>query len=203
MSQIKNITVFAASSTRADQVHLDAAEELGNLIGERDLTLVFGGGGVGLMGSLYEGTKAAGGGTIGITTTQFVELEQAVPDCDELIVVETMAERKKELIDRADAILVLPGGLGTYEEFFDAFVGRVLGHHSKTMVLINIEGALDPLCRMIDDGIDRKFINQGVREFLHVFTTPADALEHVLSTTEHEVDPSKMVPSGDWEEPGQ
>ena len=203
MSQIKNITVFAASSTRADRIHLDAALELGHLLGQHDLNLVFGGGGVGLMGALYEGAKASGGGTIGITTTQFVKLEQAVPDCDELIVVETMAERKKELIERGDAILVLPGGLGTYEEFFDAFVGRVLSHHGKAMVLINIDGALDPLCRMIDDGIDRKFINQGVREFLHVFDTPAKALDHVLNTTEPPVDPSKMVPSGDWEESHQ
>ena len=203
MTSIKNITVFAASSTRADQIYQDAAVELGTLLGQRDLGLVFGGGGVGLMGGLFKGAKAAGGRTIGITTTQFVELEQAVPDCDELVVVETMAERKKKLIERGDAILVLPGGLGTYEEFFDAFVGRVLGHHRKAMVLVNIGGALDPLCRMIDDGIDRKFINQGVREFLHVFTTVTEAIDHVLTTTEHEVDPSKMVPSGDWDESRQ
>ena len=201
MSQIKNITVFASSSTRADQIYLDAAEKLGQLLAERGLTLVFGGGGIGLMGALHQGAKAAGGSTIGITTTQFVQLEQAVPDCDELIVVETMAERKKKLIERGDAILVLPGGLGTYEEFFDAFVGRVLGHHNKAMVLVNIEGALDLLCQMIDDGIERKFINQGVREFLHVFATGNEAIDHVLNSTEHAVDPSKMVPSGDWEEP--
>ena len=198
MSDIKLVTVFCGSSTRADTAFLHMAEELGRLLGERGLSLVFGGGGVGLMGSMFLAAKQAGAGTIGVTTTQFVELEQAVPDCDELVVVETMEERKKILVD---PIIVLPGGLGTYEEFFDAFVGRVLGHHAKPIALVNTLQALDPLLHMIDDGIRHKFISHGVREYLHVRDTPADAIDAVLAGDEHFVDPSRMVPSGDWEDP--
>lgn len=199
MSDIKRITVFSGSSTRADQVHLDAATHLGTLLGERELTLVFGGGGVGLMGAMFQSAKASGAGTIGVTTRQFVKLEQAVPDCDEMIVVETMAERKRELIERGDAILVLPGGLGTYEEFFDAVVGRTLGHHSKAIALVNIDQALDPLHQMIEDGIHRRFISHGVRDFLHICQTSEEALDRVLHSKEELIDPSRMVPSGDWQ----
>ncbi|MCH2134522.1 MAG: TIGR00730 family Rossman fold protein [Phycisphaerales bacterium] len=200
MGEIKRITVFCGSSTRADAVFLEAAARLGTLIGERGLTLVFGGGSVGLMGAVYAAAKAAGAKTIGVTTKQFVELEQAVPDCDELVVKESIGDRKQILLDRGDAILVLPGGLGTYEEFFDAFVGRVLGHHTKAIALVDIDQALSPLVNMIEDGIHRKFISHGVRDYLHICQTPEDALDRVLMGTEHVVDPSRMVPSGDWDE---
>lgn len=200
MSDIKLVTVFCGSSTRADSAFLDMAEVMGRTLGEHGLSLVFGGGGVGLMGAMFKTAKQAGAGTIGVTTKQFVELEQAVPDCDELIVVDTMTERKQILIDRGDAIIVLPGGLGTYEEFFDAFVGRVLGHHSKQIAIVNTRKALDPLIHMIDDGIRLKFISHGVRDYLHVHDTPREALDALLASKEHFVDPSRMVPSGDWED---
>ena len=198
MNQIKTITVYASSSTRSDPRLAVAAEELGLRMAQAGVSLIFGGGGVGLMGSLYEGARAGGGRVIGITTEQFVHLEQAVPDCDELVVVKTMAERKTQLLARGDAIIVLPGGLGTYEEFFEAVVARVLGHHVKPLVLANIDRTLDPLLAMIDDGIQRRLISGGVRDFLHVRTTPEEALHAALHSQEELVDPGRMVPSGDW-----
>ena len=182
---------------------MEAARHLGTLLGERGLTLVFGGGSVGLMGALFEGAAAAGACTVGITTRQFVDLEQAHPNCDELVVLESMPERKKELITRGDAILVLPGGLGTYEEFFDAFVGRVLGHHRKPIGLVNTNGALDTLVELIKQGIQNKFISHGVLDYLHIHDTPEKTLDAVLTHPEHVVDPSRMVPSGDWDTPGE
>ena len=199
MPTISNITVYCSSSTRADAVYMDSAKDLGHLLGQRKLGLVFGGGGVGLMGALFESARAAGAHTIGITTEQFVTLEQVVPHCDELLVTKTMAERKKLLIERGDAILVLAGGLGTYEEFFDAFVGRVLGHHSKPIAIVNTQGVMDPLITLIEDGISKKLISHGVRDYLHVRSTPQEAIEAVVNSPEHFVDPSRMVPSGDWE----
>ncbi len=199
MPKISNITVYCSSSTRADATYMDSAKDLGRLLGERKLGLVFGGGGVGLMGALFESARAAGAHTIGITTEQFVTLEQVVPHCDELLIKKTMAERKEQLIERGDAILVLAGGLGTYEEFFDAFVGRVLGHHSKPIAIVNTDGIMDPLIALIEDGISKKLISHGVRDYLHVRSTPGEALEAVMNSPEHFVDPSRMVPSGDWE----
>ncbi|MAT81087.1 MAG: TIGR00730 family Rossman fold protein [Phycisphaerae bacterium] len=200
MSTIKSVTVFCSSSTRADAVFMDAAREMGTLLGRRGLSLVFGGGSVGLMGTLFEGAQAAGAKTIGITTRQFVELEQAHPDCDELLVMETLAERKKALIDQGDAVIVMPGGLGTYEEFFDAFVGRVLGHHEKPIGLVNVNGALDVLVNLLEDGISNKFISRGVMGYLHHHETPEETLEAIITNPTHVVDPSLMVPSGDWEQ---
>lgn len=199
MPTIKNITVYCSSSTRADSILMEAARDLGGILAKKKLGLVFGGGGVGLMGALFESARSAGGHTIGITTEQFVTLEQVVPHCDELLVKRTMAERKELLIERGDAIIVLAGGLGTYEEFFDAFVGRVLGHHSKPIALVNTDGIMDPLIALIEDGISRKLISHGVRDYMHVVDTPAEAIEAIMNSPEHFVDPSRMVPSGDWE----
>ena len=199
MPTIKNVTVYCSSSTRADASLMEAARDLGTILAAKKLGLVFGGGGVGLMGALFESAHEAGAHTIGITTEQFVTLEQVVPHCDELLIKKTMAERKELLIERGDAILVLAGGLGTYEEFFDAFVGRVLGHHSKPMAIVNTDGIMDPLITLIEDGISRKLISHGVRDYLHVRDTPEAAIEAIMNSPEHFVDPSRMVPSGDWE----
>ena len=181
---------------------MDAATNLGKILAEKKLGLVFGGGGIGLMGAVFDAAHAAGAHTVGVTTEQFVSLEQVVPHCDELLIKKTLAERKKLLIERGDAIIVLAGGLGTYEEFFDAFVGRVRGHHFKPIGLVNTNGVMDPLISLIEDGIAKKLISHGVRDYLHVRNTPADVLEAILNSPEHFVDPSRMVPSGDWDSPG-
>jgi uncharacterized protein (TIGR00730 family) len=198
MGRISTVTVFASSSTRVDGLYVDVATTMGRLLGEAGLTMVFGGGRIGLMGAMFDGMRQAGGYIIGVTTRQFLDLEQASPHCDELIVAETIEERKAQLIGRADAIIVLPGGIGTYEEFFDAFVGRMLGHHDKPIALVNTDHALTPLIHMIEDGIDRRFISHGVRELLNVFDTPQAALHFVLTQPPKQVDPSTLVPSGDW-----
>ena len=178
---------------------MDSARQLGEMLGKHGLTLVFGGGSVGLMGALFEGAQSAGARTVGITTRQFVELEQVHPDCDEMVVMESLAERKQALIEHGDAIIVMPGGLGTYEEFFDAFVGRVLGHHAKPVGLVNVKGALSTLVQLIEEGIKNKFISGGVKQYLLVNDTPEESLKAIMTHKGHTVDPSLMVPSGDWD----
>jgi uncharacterized protein (TIGR00730 family) len=138
---MNRVTVYCSSSTRVSQSLHDGAKLIGQALAAAGVTLVFGGGSVGLMGAVADGCRSGGGRVIGITTKLLVELEQADPRCDELEVCDTMRERRKRLLELADGVLVLPGGLGTLEEFFEALVGRQLAEHGAPIGLVNIDGA--------------------------------------------------------------
>ena len=146
------VTVYCSSSRDVDQVYFEAARELGRGMAQRGWPLVYGGNDLGLMGALANATRDAGGKVIGVTPQFLVDEGIADLRCDELIVTATMRERKAIMENRADAFVTLPGGLGTLEEIFEIIVGRVLGVHSKPIVLLNINGFYDPLLAMIDHG---------------------------------------------------
>ena len=190
------VTVYCASSPHVDSCFVDAARIVGETLARHGVTLVHGGGRVGLMGALGHACVQAGGRVVGITTEQFVELEQASTDCQELVVVDSMQARRRLLMDRADGILVLPGGLGTLEEFFEALVGLQLGHHQAPIGLINIDGALSPLLAMLDDMVERRFVREAARELFFVETDARRAVERLLAMPAVEVDPQRTVPSG-------
>jgi hypothetical protein len=193
---MERITVYCSSSTRASKRFHDAARSVGQALGENGVTVVFGGGSIGLMGALSEGCKEAGGKLIGITTTQLVELEQATDICDELEVFDTMRQRRKRLLDLADGVLVLPGGLGTLEEFFEALVGRQLAEHGSPIGLVNIDGAMNSLLLMLDDLVHHRFVRASARDLFFVETDGVVAVERLLRTPRGLVDPTRMVPSG-------
>jgi uncharacterized protein (TIGR00730 family) len=193
---METITVYCSSSTRASRSLHFAAELVGTALGERGIRLVYGGGSVGLMGAVAKGAKEAGGQITGIITERLVELEQASDICDELIVVQTMRERRRLLLEQADGILVLPGGLGTLEEFFEALVGRQLAEHGCPIGLINIDGAMDSLLAMLDDLVKQQFVRASARDLIIVEDDPVAAVERLLATPGGLVDPTRMVPSG-------
>jgi uncharacterized protein (TIGR00730 family) len=150
------------------------------------------------MGEAARATKAAGGRVEGIITRKFLDLEQGWLGCDELVVVDTMRERKKLLIERADAFLVLPGGLGTFEEFFETLVGRQIGDHTKPIAVLDDHGYYLPLKALIEHSIDQKFAREAVREILHFGTdlnTLVDWLETSARTPVH-ADPERFLPMG-------
>jgi uncharacterized protein (TIGR00730 family) len=155
---MKSITVYCASSTSLDQEYHDAAEQIGKEIASRGLTLVYGGGRIGLMGEVAMTAAANGAEVIGVITHKFVAHEQANESCDELIVVDTMQQRRAIMMERGDAFLVLPGGIGTYEELFEVLVGRQLDDHCKPIGIVNVEGYYDPLIELIDHGIKHGFM---------------------------------------------
>ena len=121
---MKSLTVYCGSSTSLDSVFHDAAVRVGEYIATNKLSLVYGGGSIGLMGTVARTASKNGAHVHGVITEKFVELEQANNDCDELIVVKTMQERRSMMIEHGDGFLMLPGGIGTYEEFFEVLVGR-------------------------------------------------------------------------------
>ncbi|BBX45860.1 cytokinin riboside 5'-monophosphate phosphoribohydrolase [Mycobacterium cookii] len=135
---------------------LALAAELGEAIAERGWTLVWGGGNVSAMGALATAARARGGWTVGVIPKMLVRREVADHDADELIVTDTMRERKQIMEDRADAFITLPGGIGTLEEFFEAWTGGHLGVHHKPVVLLDPRGHFDGLrawlCGLVDSG---------------------------------------------------
>jgi uncharacterized protein (TIGR00730 family) len=193
---MERITVYCSSSTRASKRLHDAAREIGRTIAGHGVTIVYGGGSIGLMGALGAGCKEAGGRLIGITTTQLVELEQASDICDELEVFETMRQRRKRLLELADGVLVLPGGLGTLEEFFEALVGRQLAEHDSPIGLVNCDGAMNSLLLMLDDLVHHHFVRASARDLFFVESDGVTAVERLIRTPRELVDPNRMVPSG-------
>lgn len=142
---MKSLCVFCGSGEGKNPAFAAAAAELGRLLAEKNIRLVYGGGRLGMMGILADACIAAGGKTTGIIPRFLVEREVAHSQLDELIIVDTMHQRKQLMLDRSDASLTLPGGFGTLDEFFELVTWRSLGIHSKPVALHNCEGFYDHL----------------------------------------------------------
>lgn len=131
---------------------------LGRLAGEQDVEIVYGGGRVGLMGLVADAALAAGGRVTGIIPRHIVDMEVAHQTLTELIVVETMHQRKQMMADRADAFVILPGGLGTLDETFEILTWKQLDLHDKPIVIANIDGYWDGLLSLVRHGVAEGFI---------------------------------------------
>lgn len=169
-----------------DEVYRTAAGELGALLADNKIRLVFGGGRVGLMGLVSDSALAHGGEVTGIIPAHIAGKEIAHSGLTELHVVETMHERKQMMVDRSDAFIILPGGLGTMDEFFEVFTWWQLGLHDKPIIIVNVAGYWTKLLQLIDHLIDKNFARPGDRQYLCVIDTVAevpDALEKAPSET--------------------
>ncbi|MFM2240503.1 MAG: family protein in fasciation locus [Pseudomonadota bacterium] len=153
-----SLCVYCGSRPGADPRFARAAHEVGEWIGRHGGQLVYGGGHNGLMGIVADSTTAAGGSVVGIIPQFMVEREWARPSCDELHVVGTMHERKQMMVDRADAFVALPGGIGTFEEFFEAWTWRQLGYHNKPVGLLNLAGYYDDLLKFLAGSVSQGFM---------------------------------------------
>jgi hypothetical protein len=193
---MQRITVYCASSTRLPEAWYTAAADIGTAIGGAGLELVYGGGSIGLMGAVAKAAKAAGGRVHGIITTKLLGMEQGWDGCDELEVVETMQERRRRLLALADGLLVLPGGLGTMEEFFEAIVARQLGDHGTPIVLVDIGGGLTPVTQMLDALMDMQLVRASIRELYGVTDDASKAISLLRSMPTGKVNPDQFVPSG-------
>jgi hypothetical protein len=175
---IHSITVYCSSSSAVPQIYRDASVALGQGIARRNWKLIYGGNNVGCMGILADAARAAGGKVVGITPKLFVDKGVCDNACDELIVCESMRERKHILEQRGDAFIALPGGLGTFEELFEIIVGKQLRYHTKPIALLNVAKYFDPLIAMIDHGIEHKFIKPVARDLFFVGSTPDEIFAH-------------------------
>ena len=191
---MKSLTVYCASSTQLEPAFHRAADLVGKGLASRGLSLVYGGGCIGLMGEVA--TSAAKGGALvtGVITHKLVEHEQANNKCDELIVVDTMQERRTIMMDRGDGYLILPGGVGTYEEFFEVLVGRQLGDHTKPIGIVNVNGYFDPLGDMLEHGIEHQFIRPALRELLFIDPCPDAVLDYIVEHKGEKLPPCAILP---------
>jgi len=159
-----NVCVYCASSDRVDSRFHDAATELGEWIAAGRHTLVYGGGSVGLMGTLARAVHARHGKVAGYIPRRLQEIEGRAYDiADELVVTETMSERKRGMYTRADAFVILPGGIGTLEEFFEVLTLRKLGYHAKPIVVVNLLNFFDPLLALLRH-VDQQEMSPGIME---------------------------------------
>jgi uncharacterized protein (TIGR00730 family) len=154
-----SICVYCGSRPGNNAAFAEAAIEVGRWIGDHGGQLVYGGGRNGLMGTVAQATLEAGGRVIGIIPKALVEKEWANHDCSELIVVETMHERKRLMAEHAHAFLALPGGIGTFEELFEVWTWRQLGYHDKPVGLLNIAGYYDGLMNFLHESVEQAFMS--------------------------------------------
>lgn len=171
------ICVFCASSRTLDQRFLDLAAETGAELARRGHTLVSGGGCVGMMGAVAAGARAAGGRTLGIIPQSLVDLEVADLASDELLVTESMADRKTLMIDKSDAFLTLPGGLGTLDELFEVWTTATLALHAKPMTLVDADGFYRPLLDWLSGLAGQTFLKPAGLALLTVADTVPAALD--------------------------
>ena len=152
-----SICVFCGARFGTDPAAGDVARGLGRLLAERGITLVYGGGGVGLMGLVANAALDGGGKVIGVIPRFLLQREAGHPELNETVVVETMHERKLQMFERSDAFVVLPGGIGTMEELFEVLSWRTLGLHSKPIVIVDQGGYWAPLAALLKSIVDRGF----------------------------------------------
>ena len=188
MSTVKSVCVYCGSSGQVDEIFKQSATALGKIFAEAGIRVVFGGGRVGLMGLVSDAAMMHGGTVIGIIPEHIAEKEIAHSGLTELHVVESMHERKQMMVDRADAFVILPGGLGTMDEFFEILTWWQLGLHDKPIVIANIDGYWTPLLALIDNIIDHKFARQSDREYLSVVDRVEDILDALQRTPRGKID---------------
>jgi uncharacterized protein (TIGR00730 family) len=173
------ICVFCGSSPGIDPRYAQAARELGRGIAEHGCALVFGGGDVGLMGETARAVRDGGAPVIGILPAFLRHLEPPLKSAEELIILPDLFQRKDRMIAMSDAFMLLPGGLGTLDEFFEVVTAAQLHVHAKPIVAVNVAGFFDPLRALMDHVIAQGFAQPSAKSLYHLADTPEAALRFV------------------------
>ncbi len=157
---IRSACVFCASSSALATPYVEASRQLGKMLAERQITLIYGGAYVGIMKVLSDSVHAHGGKTVGVIPRLINDKKGADPHLSELVLVEDMRTRKQEMERRADAYIVLPGGVGTMDELYDAIVQKELGYHAKPIVIVNVNHYYDKWLDFFAEGVRQKFMRE-------------------------------------------
>lgn len=173
------ICIYGASSNAIDKSFLDAGEQLGKTIAVNNHSVVFGGGAAGLMGAVARGAHTAKGEIIGICPSFFNVDGALFTDCTEMIYTETMRERKQLLEEMSDAFIITPGGIGTFDEFFEIYTLRQLAVHKKPIVIFNTNGYYNPLIDMLNNAIQKSFMPSTNMDLLFISDNPQEIIEHI------------------------
>lgn len=175
--RLRSICVFCGASPGANPIYAEAAAELGRTLAKAGITLVYGGGEVGLMGVVADAAMAAGGEVIGVIPQSLQDSEIGHKGLSRLEVVSGMHARKARMAELSDAFIALPGGLGTLEELFEVWTWGQLGYHGKPLGLLEVNGFYGKLIGFLDHLVEERFVRSQHRSMLQVRDTPAELLE--------------------------
>ena len=174
-----SVCVYCGSRPGDNPAYTQVAQAVGQWIGAHQGQLVYGGGRSGLMGTVAEATRLAGGRVVGVIPQALVDKELANRQCDELHIVQTMHERKAMMAERSDTFLALPGGIGTFEELFEVWTWRQLGYHDKPIGLLNVAGYYDALLGFLHTSVASGFMGEWQMGLLHA-SADSEALLRTL-----------------------
>jgi len=177
MSDIKAVCVFCGASNNVPSHFLDIGKTFGNMLVQNNIQLVYGGGDCGIMGAVANSVLKAKGYVTGVFPRSLKDLESEHASLSEIIMVESMHERKRIMFERSDAIVVLPGGFGTMDEMFEIITWKQLRFHQKKIIILNHKGYWDTLIHLMNNIIDVGFAREEVRSFYQVVDTPEGVID--------------------------
>ena len=183
--------VYGASSDQIKKIYLEKVEELGEKMAKRGHSLVFGAGDAGCMGAVARGVHKANGEIIGVIPTFFGVDGVLFENCTEVIKTDTMRERKKILEESADAFIVTPGGIGTYDEFFEIITLKQLERHNKAIAIYNVNGYYNEMEKMIEKAIKENFMKDTCRELYTYFDDMDKMLDYLEAYVPEKAEPCK------------
>lgn len=175
-----SLCVYCGSKPGTDPAFTQAAVQVGTWIGRHGGQLVYGGGRNGLMGIVADATLAAGGRVIGVIPRALVEKEWAHTGCTELHIVETMHDRKQMMAQKADAFVALPGGIGTFEEFFEVWTWQQLGYHNKPIGLLNTQQYYEPMLNFLESAVQKEFMGKWQMDLIQTSSDLATLLPNLI-----------------------
>lgn len=178
------ICVYGASSNAIDKSFIEVVERLGKMLVERGHSLVYGAGAQGLMGAVARGVHSMNGEILGVSPRFFDVDGVLFEHCTELIYTDTMRQRKQIMEDSADCFIMVPGGIGTFEEFFEILTLKQLGQHKKPIAVFNINGYYKEMNDMIEKAIEQKFMKEKCRTLFELFDKMEDIFEYLENYTD-------------------
>ena len=194
--ELQALAVFCGYRDGSDPAYVEAAIKLGSALVERDITLVYGGGAFGMMGALANTVLEGGGRAVGVIPGFLMERGQGHPGLKEVHVVDSLHERKAMMAELSDGFLVLPGGLGTLDELFEALTSMQLGVHDKPIGLVNTKGYYDPLIAFMDRALAQEFMTRDHHDLLTMdreVSAVLDAISERLSGLDSEIVRTRLV----------
>lgn len=187
-----SICVYCGSRPGTNPAFAEAANAVGQWIGRHAGQLVYGGGRSGLMGIVADATRLAGGRVVGVIPQSLVDKELANTSCDELHIVQTMHERKHLMAERADAFLALAGGIGTFEELFEAWTWRQLGYHGKPVGVLDTAGYYGRMIEFLNDSVQAGFMSAGQMELIRIGDIAEPLLAQLVSEAQAQRRPTDL-----------
>lgn len=193
MHRQKSICIYCGSKAGTDPAHAESARQMGAVLAQRNIRMVYGGGSIGLMGIAARAAMAAGGHVAGVITRHLDEQEVGLHGISMRHVEATMHARKMRMFEMSDGFIALPGGSGTLDEIAEILSWRQIGLHNKPCALLNINGYWDPLVQMLHRMHQQGFLSEGGQDYFHLAATPGDAVAYIERSSAATAGPKAVI----------